>query len=79
MDSSLTRVILVTLCGYFIIFLVLSVYDWVEEEFPRRPVKQTNSQRIRHPSYHEEAVKALKQFSQLSKSQKVAIKENIST
>ena len=77
MDSPLTRVILATLGGYIIIFLTLSIYDWVEEEFPRRPTKQTNSQRILHPFYHEEVVKSLKRFSQLSKSQKVAIKESL--
>ncbi|MBT6341065.1 MAG: hypothetical protein HOJ48_17400 [Desulfobacula sp.] len=77
MDSSLNRVILATLGGYIIILLFLSVYDWVEEKFPRRPTKQINSERIQHPLCHEEATKALKRFSQLSKSQKDAIKRNL--
>jgi len=77
MDSSLTRVILATLGGYIVILLTLSVYDWVEEEFPKRPTKQTNSERIQHPHYHEEAIKALKRFSQLSKSQKDTIKKSL--
>lgn len=79
MDSSLTRVILATLGGYIIILLAFSVYDWIEEEFPIRPTKQTNSERIQHPLYHEEAIKALKRFSQLSKSKKGAIKKSFRT
>jgi hypothetical protein len=77
MDSSLTRVILATLGGYIFLFLILSIYDWVEEEFPIRPTKQTNSERVQHPFYHGEAIKALKRFSQLSTSQKGAIKKNL--
>jgi len=77
MDSSLTRVILATLGGYIIILLILSVYDWIEEEFPRPLTKQTNSERIQYPGYHEEAIKALKRFSRLSKSQKNTIKRNL--
>jgi len=77
MDSPLARVILATLGGYLIILLFLSVYDWIVEEYPRRPTKSPSSERIQHPFYHEEAAKALKRFSQLTKSEKAAIQENL--
>ena len=77
MDSPLARVILALLGGYLIILLVLSVYGWIVEEYPRRPTKLPSSNRIQHPFYHEEVAKALRRFSQLPKSQKTAIKENL--
>jgi len=77
MDSPLARVILALLGGYLIILLVLSVYDWIVEEYPRRPNKPPSSDRIQHPFHHEEVAKALRRFSQLPKSEKTAIKENL--
>ena len=77
MDSPLARVILALLGGYLIILLFLSVYDWIVEEYPRRPTKPRSSERIQQPFYHEEAVKVLQQFSQLPKSEKAAIRENL--
>jgi len=77
MDSPLARVILALLGGYLIILLFLSVYDWIVEEYPRRPTKPPSSERIQQPFYHEEAVKVLQQFSQLPKSEKAAIRENL--
>ncbi len=77
MDSPLARVILATLGGYLIILLFWSVYDWIAEEYPRRPTKQPSSERIQHPFYHKEAAKALQQFSRLTKSEKAAIQENL--
>ena len=77
MNSPLARVILALLGGYLIILLILSVHGWMTEEYPRRPTKQPSSERIQRPFYHEEAVKALQQFSQLPKSEKAAIRENL--
>jgi hypothetical protein len=77
MDSPLARVILPLFGGYLIILLFLSVYDWIVEEYPRRPTKPPSSERIHQPFYHEEAVKVLQQFSRLPKSEKAAIRENL--
>ena len=74
MDSPLARVILASLGGYLIILLFLSVYDWILEEYPRRPTKPPSSERIQHPLYHEEVAKALQRFSRLPKPEKAAIK-----
>jgi len=77
MDSPLARVILASLGGYLIILLFLSVYDWIAEEYPRRPTKPPSSERILHPFYHEEVAKALQKFSRLPKPEKAAIKHNL--
>ena len=77
MDSPLARVILATFGGYLIILLFLSVYDWIAEEYPRRPTKPPSSERIQHPFYHEEAAKALQRFSRLTKPEKNAIQKNL--
>ena len=77
MDSPLARVILSLLGGYLIILLFLSVYDWIVEEYPRRPTKQLSSERIQRPFYPEEAAKILQRFSRLPKPEKDAIKENL--
>ena len=75
MDSPLARVILALLGGYLIILLFLSVYDWIVEEYPRRPTKPPCIERIQHPFYHEEVAKALQRFSRLPEPEKAAIKE----
>jgi len=77
MDSPLARVILSLLGGYLIILLFLSVYDWIVAEYPRRPTQLPSSERIQHPFYHEEAVKALQRFSRLSKREKNSIIESL--
>ena len=77
MDSPLARVILASLGGCLIILLFLSVYDWIVEEYPRRPTKPPSSERIQHPFYHEEVAKALQRFSRLPKNEKAAIKQNL--
>jgi hypothetical protein len=77
MDSPLARVILTLFGGYIIILLFLSVFDWIIEEYPRRPSQLSSSKRIQYPFYHEEVVKALQRFSRLSKPEKAAIKENL--
>ena len=77
MDSPLARVILALLGGYLIILLVLSIYDWIVEEYPRRPTKPPSSKRIQHPFYHEEVTKALQRFSRLPEPEKAAIKNNL--
>jgi hypothetical protein len=46
MDSPLARVILALLGGYFIILLFLTVYDWISEEYPRRPPKSISETRV---------------------------------
>jgi hypothetical protein len=77
MDSPLARVILATLGGYLIILLFLSIYDWIVEEYPRRPTKPASSERIQHPFYHQKATKALQQFSRRPESEQAAIKNNL--
>jgi len=69
MDSPLARVILALLGGYLIILFFLSVYDWMIAEYPQRPTKPPSLERIQQSFYHEEAVKALQQFSKLPKSE----------
>ena len=77
MESPLARVILALLGGYLLILLFLSVYDWIVEEYPRRPTKPPSLERIQHPFYHEEVADALQRFSRLPKREKAAIKENL--
>ena len=77
MDSPLARVILALLGGYLIILLFLTVYDWMIEEYPRRPTKPPSTERIQHPVHHEDAVKALQLFSRLPKPEKAAIKKRL--
>ncbi len=77
MDSPLARVILAIFGGYLIILLFLSIYDWIVEEYPRRPTKPPSSERIQHPFYHEEVAKALQRFSRLPEPEKAAIKNNL--
>jgi hypothetical protein len=77
MDSPLARVILATFGGYLLILLFLFVYDWVIEEYPRRPTELINSDRIQHQFHHQEAIDALQLFSRLPKPEKTAIKENL--
>ncbi|MEJ2727757.1 MAG: hypothetical protein P8185_04455, partial [Deltaproteobacteria bacterium] len=77
MNSPLARVILALFGGYLLILLLLSVYDWIREEYPRRPAKPPISERIQHPFYHQEAAKALKRFSRMPKPEKAAIKRNL--
>jgi hypothetical protein len=59
MDPPLARVILALFGGHLIVLLFLSVYDWIIGEYPRRPTQPPSSERIEHPFYHEEVVKAL--------------------
>jgi len=77
MNSPLTRVILAMFGGFLIILLFLSIYDWILEEYPRRPTKFSSSERIQYHFYHEKAVKALQQFSRLPEPEKAAIKNNL--
>jgi hypothetical protein len=77
MDSPLARVILAIFGGYLVLLLFLSIYDWIVEEYPRRPTKPTSSERFQHPFYHEEVIKALQRFSRLPEPEKAAIKNNL--
>jgi hypothetical protein len=77
MDSPLARVIWASLGGYLIILLFLSVYDWIVEEYPRRPTKPPTSERIHYPFYHQEVANALKRFYRLPESEKTVIKKNL--
>lgn len=77
MDSPLARVILATFGGYLLILLFLFVYDWVIEEYPRRPTEIVNSDRIQHQFSHLEAIDALQLFSRLPASEKTVIKESL--
>ena len=73
----MARVILAIFGGYLIILLFLSIYDWIVEEYPRRPTKPSSSERIQHPFYHERVAKALQLFSRLPEPEKAAIKNNL--
>jgi hypothetical protein len=77
MDSPLARVILAILGGYLLILIVLSLYDWIVEEYPRRPIETIKSERIQHHLHNQEAIKALQSFSQLPNPEKTFIKENL--
>ncbi len=77
MDSPLTRIILTTIGGYLLILVLLSVYDWVLEEYPCRPSKPDRPERIQHPFHHQGAKEALLLFSRLSKSEKTALQNNL--
>jgi len=77
MDSPLARVILAILGGYLFILLFLSVYDWVLEEYPRRPTEPMKSERVQHQLHHQEVIKALQLFSRLPNHEKTAIKESL--
>jgi hypothetical protein len=77
MDSPLARVILAIFSGYLIILLFLSIYDWIAEEYPRRPTESSSSERIQHPFYNEKAAKALQRFSRLPEPEKAAIKNSL--
>jgi hypothetical protein len=79
MNSPLVRVILTTICGYLLIVLFLSLYEWSVEEYPRRPVEPITSERIQHTFHHPGAIKALQLFSQLPKPEKTAILENLTS
>lgn len=79
MNSHLTQVILATLGAYLFILILFTVYDWIAEEFPSRPVTPTVSERIQHPFYHHEAVGALRQFSRLPETEKNAVKQGLSS
>ena len=79
MDSPLSKVILAIFGGYLIILLFLSAHDWISKEFQKRPNPSPSQVDIQHPSHHKEAVNALKLFLQLSKSERIAIKENLET
>ena len=73
----MARVILASLGGYLIILLFISVYDWIVEEYPRRPNKPPNSERIHYPFYHQEVANAIKRFYRLPESEKAVIKKNL--
>lgn len=77
MDSPLARVILALLGGYFIMLFFVTVYDWITEEYPRRPPKSISETRIQHPVHHDKAVNAIQMFLGLPKSEKVSIKKNL--
>jgi hypothetical protein len=68
---------LASLGGYLIILLFISVYDWIVGEYPRRPNKPPNSERIHYPFYHIEVANALKRFYRLPESEKAVIKKNL--
>ena len=76
MDSPLARVILATLGGYLLILLLLSLFDWISEEYPRRPIEPIKSERIQHHLHHQ-AINALQSFSRLPKPEKDFIKKSL--
>lgn len=75
MDSPLVRIILATLGGYLLILLFISVYDWILEEYPRRPTEPLKQELIEHRFHHNEAIKAIGLFSLLPEHEKAALKE----
>ncbi len=77
MDSPLVRGIVATLGGYLLILILLSVYEWVLEEYPSRPPEPIKSERIQHKLAHQDAIKALKLFSRLPNHEKASIKKGL--
>ena len=77
MDSPLVRIILATLGGYLLILLFISVYDWILEEYPRRPTELLKHELIEYHHHHSEASKAIRLFSLLPEHEKAAIRENL--
>jgi len=75
LDSPLVRIILTTLGGFLLILLFISVYDWILEEYPRRPTEPPKQELIAHQLYHNEAIKAIRFFSLLPEHEKAALKE----
>jgi len=73
----LVRVILATLGGFLLILIGLSVYEWILEEFPERPIEPANPTRVVHPLYHQTAINALQLFSRLPSLEKTAVKERL--
>jgi hypothetical protein len=73
----LARVILTLLGGYLIILLFLVVYEWVAEEFPRRPAPSRPAERIQHPAHHPAALRALAAFAELPEREKTAVKADL--
>ena len=52
--------------GPALLVSAISLHQWIEKEFPSRPVSHINSQRIQHPNYHSIATHALIKFSMLA-------------
>lgn len=65
--------------GYVIILLLLFIYEWIGEKYPRAPTEPPNTARIQHPYSHQLAVDALQRFSRLSKPEREAILANLNS
>ncbi|MCJ8337168.1 MAG: hypothetical protein MJK10_01755 [Pseudomonadales bacterium] len=63
--------------GPALLVSAISLYQWIEIEFPSRPVANINSERIQHPNYHNIATHALKKFSLLAPADKSLIIKNL--
>ncbi len=77
MKSPLSRVIITIFAGYLLILLILSVSDWLQQEYPKPPHIEPNPARIQHTYDHRQAEAALKRFSGLPESEKKAIKQSL--
>ena len=79
MNSPLVKAISAMFGGCLFVLLFLYIHDWIVAEYPRRSAELSNPGRIQHPSYHEQAAKALQRFSQLPESEKAAIKDSLNS
>lgn len=77
MNSSFSRTIIYLLIGYVILLIILSMSDWIQTNYPRRPSQLTNQERIQHPVYHSSAIRALDKFYDLSDSEKTHIRHQL--
>jgi len=62
---------------YGTLIIICEISRGFQEEYPRRPDKPQNTERVQRLVHHVDAVNALQQFSRLPKSEKAAIKESL--
>ncbi len=63
--------------GPVLLVSAISLYQWIEKEYPSRPVATINSERIQHPNYHSIATHALEKFSLLTSANQRLIIKNL--
>lgn len=79
MGSPLVRVIAAIFSGYLIILLVMAAYDWVAEEFPRRPPASSHPDPVRHGLAARRAAAAMQRFARLPAAEQTAVKANLTS
>ena len=64
--------------GPLLLVILISIGQWVNHEYPDKPLIPRNEQRIQHPNYHGIAVQALREFSLLTKEKKGRLLQSLS-